>query len=181
MLTKKTNKLFLFSFLTLIIYLIFKPKKNMNNISDHITFEEATYSNTAIQNNIDNIPDSISLENMKTLAIRVFEPLRKHFNKPILVTSFYRSLDVNKLINGSSSSQHLTGKAIDIKTSNKNHFTNKDIFNYIKNNLVFDQLIWEYGNDNEPQWVHVSYSKNSNRGQILQAKKINGKTKYIQL
>jgi hypothetical protein len=146
-------------------------------ISKHISIKEATRSNTAERLGIDNFPNSPVLVNMQALAENVFEPLRKHFGHPIYITSFYRSPELNKAIGGSSKSQHCKGQAIDIDDVIGSS-TNADFFNYIKNNLEFDQLIWEFGNDKNPNWVHVSYNADNNRGNILKAFKENGKTKY---
>lgn len=114
---------------------------------------------------------------MQALAENVFEPLREHFGHPIYITSFYRSPELNKAIGGSPSSQHCKGEAIDIDDV-IGESTNADFFNYIKDNLDFDQLIWEFGNDGSPNWVHVSYRASNNRGNVLKAVKENGKTKY---
>jgi hypothetical protein len=153
----------------------------MTNISKHITLAEAIKSETAVKLKIDNKPTVEHLEAMKVLAEAVFEPLRKHFGKPIGISSFYRSPEINKRIGGSSTSQHMLGEAMDIDANIYNNgITNAQIFNFIKNNLDFDQLIWEFGTDKEPQWVHVSYTKKrKNRKQILRAMKINGETKYL--
>lgn len=151
----------------------------MENISRHITYKEATGSPTARRLKIDNTPNAQELEAMKLLAESVFEPVREHFNKPILVTSFFRSKALNKAVGGSATSQHMLGEAMDIKATKG--FTNKDIFEFIKNNLDFDQVIWEFGSANEPAWVHVSYRKNKNRKQALRATKVGGVTKYIRL
>lgn len=151
----------------------------MENISNHITFAEATKSQQAIRLGVENIPDAFELKAMKNLAEKVFEPLRLHVGKPIAITSFYRNKKVNKLIGGAVNSQHTTGEAMDIDADVFGGLTNKDIFDYIKSNLTFDQLIWEFGNENNPDWVHVSLSvSGNNRKQILVAKKINGKTVY---
>ena len=146
-------------------------------ISKHISIKEATRSNTAERLGIDNFPDSPTLVNMQALAENVFEPLREHFDHPIYITSFYRSPELNKAIGGSSTSQHCKGEAIDIDDV-IGESTNADFFNYIKDNLEFDQLIWEFGNDDNPNWVHVSYNASNNRGNVLKAVKENGKTKY---
>lgn len=151
----------------------------MQNISKHISWSESTYSATAVKLGISNIPNSQQVECMQELANNVFEPLRAHFGKPIRVTSFFRSALLNKAVGGSSTSQHLRGEAMDIKATLG--LTNKEMFEFIKNNLEFDQLIWEFGSANEPDWVHVSYSKGKNRKQILRAIKENGKTKYFKL
>ena len=148
------------------------------NISEHITLKEATKSELAIRRNLQNTPNEQQLENMRIVANEVFEPLRKFFNVPIGISSFFRSVEVNKAIGGSSTSQHCTGEAIDIDADIYGNLKNIDIFMFIKNNLEFDQLIWEFGNDFEPDWVHVSFSAKKNRKQILRASKFNGKTVY---
>lgn len=137
-------------------------------ISKHITLAEATKSNTAIKLGISNLPTDEHLANMKHLAESVFEPLREHFGKPIAISSFYRSPHLNKAINGSLTSQHLTGEAMDIDAQIFGGLTNKEVFDWIRANCLFDQLIWEGGSVNEPDWVHVSLTKNrANRGQVL--------------
>jgi hypothetical protein len=115
---------------------------------------------------------------MQLLAEKVFEPIREHFKTPIHVSSMYRGLNLNQAIKGSITSQHCSGQAMDIDMDSKGKPTNKDIFDFIKKNLEFDQMIWEFGNDKQPDWVHVSYTSSKNRKQILKAKKINGKTTY---
>jgi zinc D-Ala-D-Ala carboxypeptidase len=137
----------------------------MKNISKYITYQEAVTSQTAIRKGINNTPNSNALINMQLLGIRVFDIVREHFKKPIRVSSFYRSLLLNNAVGGSRTSQHVTGEAIDIQATKG--FTNAQIFNFIKDNLEFDQLIWEYGTKENPAWVHVSYRKSGNRKQIL--------------
>ena len=138
----------------------------MKNISKYITYEEATTSQTATRNKIDNTPTAEALINMQLVGIRVFDVVRGHFKTPLRVSSFYRSLLLNNCVGGSKTSQHVKGQAIDIQALKG--VTNADIFNYIKDNLDFDQLIWEYGTDKNPAWVHVSYvSKEKNRKQVL--------------
>lgn len=139
----------------------------MNNISKHVTYREATRSITAKRNNIDNTPGEKELKNMKVIAEMIFEPLRKGLgDKPICISSFYRSNGLNNIIGGSVNSQHLAirGAAIDIDNEEP---SNTEIFNYIKDNLEFDQLIWEYGDKDQPDWVHVSYNDKKNRKQVL--------------
>ena len=135
----------------------------MTNISKNITFYEAIKSDTAIKLKIDNTPNSEQILNMEYVAKNVFESLRKGLgNKSIGISNFFRSLQLNKAIKGSSpTSQHCKGEAIDIDADiyPKSKITNSQIFNYIKNNLDFDQLIWEYGNDINPSWVHVSLKR----------------------
>ncbi|MDG1476719.1 MAG: D-Ala-D-Ala carboxypeptidase family metallohydrolase [Vicingaceae bacterium] len=137
-------------------------------ISKNISYKEGTHSNTAIRRRIKNEPNEAQLKAMKTLAKKVFEPLRENFGEPIRVNSFFRSIALNKAIGGSRTSQHCSGEAIDM--DGMNGVTNKKIFDYIKKNLDFDQLIWEFGNDKNPDWVHVSYkSAKENRKQVLKA------------
>ena len=148
------------------------------NISDNISFKEAIRSNTAERLGINNMPDNETLITMQITAQHIFEPLRSKFNEPIYISSFYRGKELNKAIGGSASSQHCKGEAIDIDDV-YSKATNADFFNYINDHLEFDQLIWEFGNDESPSWVHVSYSLGNNRMKTLRAIKENGKTKYI--
>ena len=150
------------------------------NISEHISIKEALRSNTAKRLDIDNTPDEYTIETMKITAEHIFEPLRNKFNEPIYISSFYRSPELNKAIGGSVKSQHCKGEAIDIDDV-YSKASNADFFNYIKDKLEFDQLIWEFGDDENPDWVHVSYSLGNNRMRILKAIKENGRTKYIEI
>ena len=153
----------------------------MSQISEHLTLAEVTQSDTAKRLGIDNIPTPEHLANLKLLAEKIFEPIRAHFGKPIHVSSGYRSAALNKATPGSSStSQHCSGEALDLDQDNMGTgITNKMVFDYIKANLVFDQLIWEYGNDSQPDWVHVSYeSTGKQRKEILRGKRVNGKPSY---
>jgi len=149
-------------------------------ISEHISLKEALRSNTAKRLGINNTPDEEAMANMKVIAQTVFEPLREHFGEPIYISSFYRSPQLNKAIGGSKKSQHCKGEAIDIDDV-YSKATNADFFNYIKDRLDFDQLIWEFGDDDQPDRVHVSYSIGNNRRRILKALKQNGKTIYIDI
>jgi len=147
-------------------------------ISKHISDKEGVYSITATRRGLDNTPNKKQLQNMQLLANKVFEPLRVWVGKPIKVNSFFRSTKLNKAIGGSSKSQHCHGQAIDIDDS-YGHVTNAKMFEYIREHLDFDQLIWEFGDDDNPNWVHVSYiSKSENRNRCLRAYKHNGKTAY---
>ena len=150
------------------------------NISEHISFKEALRSNTAKRLGLDNMPDNETLVTMQVTAQHIFELLRNHFNEPIYISSFYRSPELNKAIGGSAKSQHCKGEAIDIDDV-YSKATNADFFNYIKERLEFDQLIWEFGNDEQPDWVHVSYNLGKNRMRILKAVKQNGRTQYIDI
>ena len=151
----------------------------MDKISDHISYKEATHSNTALRRGIDNIPDVEEIEHMKLIAEKVFEPLRKFVGGPIKINSFYRSPELNIAIGGSKKSQHCKGQAIDLDDT-YGHRTNASMFTYIKNHLDFDQIIWEFGDDKNPAWVHVSYvSEDENRRRCLKAfKDKNNKTVY---
>jgi len=150
----------------------------MNRISKHITYKEATRSVTALRLGIENKPSEYELQNMELIAEKVFEPLREAVNGPIKINSFYRSEELNKSIGGSSRSQHCQGRAIDIDDF-YGYVSNSYMYYYIKDNLDFDQLIWEFGTDTNPDWVHVSYvDGDSNRKRCLLAYKEDGKTKY---
>jgi len=116
---------------------------------------------------------------MEAVAKHVFEPLREWVGGPIKINSFFRSPELNKAIGGSESSQHCQGRAIDIDDT-FGHKTNAEMFEHIRENISFDQMIWEFGDDNNPDWVHVSYvSTDENRERCLKAYKDNGKTKYM--
>ena len=147
-------------------------------ISDHITYAEAIHSNTAKRKNIDNTPNETQVEAMKLLAEKIFEPLREWVGGPIKVNSFFRSEALNESIGGSATSQHCKGQAIDIDDV-YGRKSNAEMYNWIKDNLDFDQMIWEFGTDMQPNWIHVSYvSEEKNRNKCLKAYKENGKTKY---
>jgi hypothetical protein len=149
-------------------------------LSEHLDLSEVTRSDSAKRRGISNEPTAEHLENFKKLAENVFEPIRKHFGKPIHISSGYRSKALNAAIGGSATSQHCTGEAIDIDMDgSSNGVTNKMVFDYIKANLNFDQLIWEFGTKDNPDWVHVSYeSTGKQRKQVLRAVKAGGKTTY---
>jgi hypothetical protein len=145
------------------------------NITEHFSMRELTYSQTAIKNGIPNIPkDPQVAENLKTLCEKVLEPLREGMKCAIKISSGYRSPELNKLIGGAKASQHNIGQAVDIDLDGKN----AEVFDYIANNLDFDQMIWEFGDDTNPDWVHVSYNAAGNRKQLLKAVKVAGKTQY---
>jgi len=147
-------------------------------ISDHITYAEAIHSNTAKRKSIDNTPSEVQVLSMKLLADKIFEPLRKWVGGPIKVNSFFRSITLNEAIGGVSSSQHCKGQAIDIDDV-YGYKTNAEMYKWIKENLDFDQMIWEFGTDMQPNWVHISYvSKEENRNKCLKAYKEHNRTKY---
>ena len=140
------------------------------NLSKHVTLAEFQDSSTATTHGINNKMNESQIASAKLLCENVFEPLRIYLNTPIQISSGFRSLQVNKMIGGSKTSQHTKGEAMDLQIGAKG-------FNFIKDKLDFDQLIWEFGNDENPAWVHVSFSF-KNRKQILTATKKNGKTIY---
>jgi len=148
-------------------------------ISKHISYKEATHSNTALRKNLDNTPNDEQLKCMEEVAENLFEPLREWVGGPIKVNSFFRGEPVNTAIGGSKRSQHMKGQAIDIDDT-FGYKTNAEMYHYIKDNLDFDQMIWEFGDDKNPNWVHISWvSHRPNRKKLTIAKKVNGKTKYI--
>ena len=146
----------------------------MKKISKHISYKEAVRSDYAKKHKIENEPNDEQLENMKLLAKEVFEPLREWVGGPIRINSMYRSEELNTGLNGSLKSSHLKGQAMDITSMGKK--TNAEMFYYIKDNLDFDQLIWEYGKRN-PKWLHVSFNSVKNRKQVLVIKEV-GQYKY---
>ena len=149
-------------------------------LSNHVTFKEAVKSNTATRLGIKNTPTANHLEVMRRTARILFDPIREHIGAALGVSSFYRSSDLNTAIKGSKTSQHCKGEAIDIDADMYGNGTNKQVFDFIKDNIDFDQLIWEYGTDKEPAWVHVSQNDNGkNRGQILRVYRVKGKPRYV--
>jgi hypothetical protein len=140
----------------------------MKKISANITYKEATKSITAKRNGIDNTPSSDVVKKMRYIARYVFEPLREAMgNIPIGISSFFRAIKLNIKIGGSDNSQHCHGEAMDIDADIYGGVTNAEIFHWLRKNAVFDQLIWEYGTDQEPDWVHVSRVEKGNRGEVL--------------
>jgi hypothetical protein len=147
-------------------------------ISKHVSVKEGVYSITATRLGIDNEPNKEQFANMKLLAEEIFEPLRAYVGGPIKINSFFRCPELNKDIGGSSKSQHCYGQAMDIDDT-FGRCTNAEMFEFIKNHLDFDQMIWEFGDDDNPNWVHVSYvSPTENRNRCLKAYKENKITKY---
>jgi D-alanyl-D-alanine dipeptidase len=148
------------------------------NLSKNLTLAEVIRSESAKRRGINNNPSAEHLENLKLLAEKVFQPIRDYFKRPIHISSGYRSKALNDSIKGASkTSQHSKGEAIDIDMDGTS-ITNKQVFDFIKDNLDFDQLIFEFGTETNPDWVHVSYSKDRNRKQVLRAKKSGIKTYY---
>ena len=147
-------------------------------ISKHISYKEGVYSTTALRRNIDNTPDDEQLKNMELIAEEVFEPLRNYVGGPIKINSFFRSAELNTAIGGSKTSQHCKGQAMDIDDT-FGRMSNAEMYHFIKEHLDFDQMIWEFGDDDNPNWVHISYvSPEKNRKKCLKAYKENKKTKY---
>ena len=149
-------------------------------LSKNLILSEVTASNTAKREGIENIPNAWQKSCLSMIAQEVFQPLRNAFGVPIFVSSGFRSHKLNKAIGGSTTSQHTKGQALDLDAHKYGKISNRTIFEFIKDNLPFDQLIWEFGSAKEPAWIHVSYvSLEKNRCEILVAyKDDNMKTKY---
>ena len=148
-------------------------------ISKHISYKEGVYSRTATRLSIDNNPDDRQILNMCLIADEVFEPLRMWVGGPIKINSFFRSPELNTAIGGSTKSQHCQGQAIDLDDT-FGRATNAEMYEFIKKHLDFDQMIWEFGDDDNPDWVHVSYiSTKENRNRCLKAYKDKGKSRYM--
>jgi len=151
----------------------------MERLSKHVSYKEGVHSITALRLGLKNDPTDAHLENMKLICEKVFEPLRMHVGGPIKINSFYRGPELNKAIGGSAKSQHCHGQAIDIDDT-YGHASNAAMFDWIKANLDYDQMIWEFGSDQNPDWVHVSYvNPEVNRKRCLKAYREGGKTKYM--
>lgn len=143
--------------------------------SKYFTLRELTHSATAIRKGINNTPSEAVKINLQRLVTNILDPLREEWGKPIIVTSGYRSVRLNAAVGGARSSQHVTGEAVDIRTVSDNPADNRKLRDLlIELNLPFDQLIDEYGCD----WLHVSHKAIGNRGQLLSAKRVGGKTVY---
>lgn len=147
------------------------------NLSKNFTLEEFVFSPTAIRKGIANKPTEQHIKNMQILAEKVLEPLREHMGCSINISSGYRAQALNAIIGGSKTSQHCFGQAADLQVPGRNH----EMYEFIKDNLEFDQVIWEFGTDEEPSWVHVSYAEGKNRKQRLKAIKEKGKTQYLKV
>jgi hypothetical protein len=149
-------------------------------LSKYVSLAEVTRSDTAKRKGISNEPTPEHLENLKTICEDVFDKIREHFGVPLFISSGYRSAALNKAIGGSSTSDHNNGRALDLdQDGHGNGVKNKDVFNFIKDNLEFDQVIFEHRRaDGDCDWVHVGYRKGANRKQVLEAYKEGGKTKY---
>tara|TARA_R100001510_G_scaffold57135_1_gene64274 strand:+ start:5161 stop:5619 length:459 start_codon:yes stop_codon:yes gene_type:complete len=150
-------------------------------LSKNLSLREATKSITALRLGIDNTPEEYEIKNLERIAYGVFQPLRDHFDTPIAVTSGYRSKELNEAIGGSRYSQHITGEALDLDAHVYGGVSNAELFEFIATRLEFDQLIWEFGDDEEPEWVHVSLKRDENRGRKLKAVREDGRVTYIVL
>ena len=152
-------------------------------ISEHLSLPELIRSDSAKRLGITNMPTAEHIINLKALAENIFEPIRAHFRCPIFISSGYRSAELNKVLLGAKTSQHLKGEAIDIDMDgSSNGVTNAMIYDFIIKKLDFDQVIWEHGNIENPAWVHVSFKKNGpQRHDILRAVLIDGGTKYVRV
>ena len=148
-------------------------------LSEHLDLAEVTRSDSAKRKGISNMPTPEHIENFKKLAENIFEPIRKHFGVPIYISSGYRSKELNALIGGVKTSDHCFGMAIDLdQQGHSSGITNKQVFDFIKSNLKFKQLIWEGGTKQEPDWVHVSYDEKNLKNEVLLATKVAGKMQY---
>jgi zinc D-Ala-D-Ala carboxypeptidase len=146
-------------------------------LSENFTLQELIYSDTAVRMGIDNKPNDETVENLKILCENILEPIRSHFKAPVVVSSGYRSEAVCLAVGSSSKSQHIKGQAVDFEIFG---IPNKDVTDWVVQNLDYDQCILEFWNDKEPNsgWVHCSYSKDNNRKQYLNAQKLNGRVVY---
>ena len=146
-------------------------------LSNNFSLKELTASQTAARKGIDNTPSVEHQENLKLLCTHVLQPIRDHFSQVVSVSSGYRSQELCLAIGSKITSQHAKGEAADFEIFG---VSNKELADYIHENLEYDQLILEYWKESDPNsgWVHCSYSQNHNRKQYLKAFKINGSTKY---
>ena len=151
----------------------------MEKISEHVSYKEGVYSQTALRRGLKNKPNNKQLKCMIEIAELVFEPLREWVGGPIKINSFFRGKALNTAIGGSKTSQHMKGQAMDIDDT-FGHKTNAEMYYYIKDNLVFDQMIWEFGDDHNPNWIHVSFvTHRKNRKRLTIAyKDKDGKSRY---
>lgn len=150
-------------------------------LSKNLTLNECLRSGVAERLGIDNVPDDEwVIENLRQVAERIFQPCRDHFGSPLYVSSGYRSPELNRAIGGSKRSQHIQGRALDLDADVFGGFSNAELFHYIKENLEFDQMVWEFGDGDNPSWVHVSYVHDGpNRKRCMEAyRDTDGKTAY---
>lgn len=173
-----------------LIWNILLKMKGFEKLSDNLSYAEATRSNTAKRYGISNEPDLRQLRVMKHLAVNLFQVVRDFFDSPIYVSSFYRSRKLNEIIGGVVNSDHCVNEdvaAIDLDNDGFNEdgvsdVTNADIFWYIYDNLDYYKLIWEFGDDNKPAWVHISFSEDPNKNKrklTYRAIRGHGRTSYV--
>lgn len=152
------------------------------NLTKNFTLEELSNSTTAKRLGIDNIPNNEQVNNLRLLCEKVLQPIREKYGKPIIVSSGFRCEKLNKAIGGSKTSEHRYGMAADFHSLSDTLSDNKALWNLIMTmNLNFGQLIYEYGSDAGPDWIHISYNDKNNRKQILRCKKVNGKASYSKM
>jgi zinc D-Ala-D-Ala carboxypeptidase len=146
-------------------------------LSANFQLSELVKSQIADRKGIPNNPSPAHIDNLKSLCLNVLQPIRSHFNEPVIISSGYRSAELCIAIGSKPTSQHSEGKAADIEIVNVD---NRELAMWIKNNLEFDQLILEFYKEGEPDsgWVHVSYNGENNRNQFLIASRENDKVIY---
>ena len=148
-------------------------------LTKNFNLREFTKSNTAARLGIKNDPTAEHIHNLAALCENVLQPLREALGQPIRITSGYRSEALNEAIGGSKTSDHSFGRAADLELYVEGKEDNASLFNVIKTlDLPFKQLIYEFGDEEQPDWVHVAFEKGSERHETLQAYKDKGKTKY---
>lgn len=159
--------------------------QSSEQISEHISYEEATRSHIAEKLGIDNTPPEEIVEVMKVTAAKIFEPLRRFWKTRIYVSRFYSAPAVQAFLTkqsqASAKSQHPLGEAMDLDAHVYGMISNRQIFEYIRDNCIFDQLIWEEGDSDEPAWVHVSYCASGNRMEVLRSIRNKKKVRYVRL
>jgi hypothetical protein len=142
-------------------------------LTANFTLEELTKTRFAL----DNTPSPKVVENLQLLCEKVLQPLRDAVG-PVNVTSGYRSKAVNEAVNGARNSDHLWGYAADLQSPDGNH---RKLYDWLKANAMFTQLIYEFGNDTQPQWVHVSYNPKELKREILRARNVGKRVTYSRL
>jgi hypothetical protein len=150
----------------------------MVSLSKYATLDECSRSVTASRLGIDNNPPLEVRDNLREICSKVFDPCREFVGGPLAIASGYRCPKLNKAVGGSKTSEHMLGQALDIDCDTFGGKTNAELFYFIKDNLDFNQLIWEFGTDKNPEWVHVSYSRLHNKKKVIKATKVKGKTIY---
>ena len=148
-------------------------------LTPNFTLSEMTKSDTALRLDMDNTPNAVQVENLKTLCEKVLQPVRDHFGKGVKVNSGFRHPQVNAAVGGSKTSDHCKGMAADIEIPG---VANGDLAQWIVDNLEFRQVILEFYTPGVPDsgWVHVSFNPEDNKKQILTAAKQRGKTVYLE-